>query len=86
MRAYIGRHEVLDHTDVAELSLGTDPELWLGAEGETPEERAARLDAGLDILSDDPELAPAVAGLIADAIATRPGLLAGVLPAIGGAR
>ncbi|WP_103502300.1 MULTISPECIES: hypothetical protein [unclassified Streptomyces] len=86
MRAYIGRHEVLDHTDFIELSLGTDPELWLGVEGESAEERAARLDAGLDILKDDPELAPAVALITADAITRRPGLLAGVLPATGGAR
>ncbi|MFX4294229.1 hypothetical protein [Streptomyces bohaiensis] len=85
MREYVGSHEVRTYEDWFELSMGTEPQLWLGVEGESREERAARLDAGLDILADDPELTPAVAAIITDAITHRPGLLAGVLPAIGGA-
>ncbi|GAA2053264.1 hypothetical protein GCM10009757_28000 [Streptomyces cheonanensis] len=61
MRSFIGTHEVLDTDDFVELALGTDPELWLGVEGEIAEERAARLDAARDILADDPELITHVA-------------------------
>ncbi|MGW0980302.1 hypothetical protein ACWD33_05620 [Streptomyces xiamenensis] len=68
MRSYIGTHEVLDNIDYLELSLGTDPELWLGSAEESAEERAARMDAGDDILADDPELATPVAILTALAI------------------
>ncbi|ATL83341.1 putative RNA polymerase sigma factor [Streptomyces malaysiensis subsp. malaysiensis] len=34
------------------MALGTPVDLWLGVEGETDEERAARLDAARDILAD----------------------------------
>ncbi|MFE0688998.1 hypothetical protein ACFV0Z_12730 [Streptomyces xiamenensis] len=61
MRSFIGTHEVLDSNDFAELVLGTDPDLWLGVEDETSEERAARMDAALDILADDPTLITHVA-------------------------
>ncbi|MFE1358371.1 hypothetical protein [Streptomyces harbinensis] len=61
MRSYIGTHEVQTDDDFVELALGTDPELWLGVDGETAEERAARLDAARDILADDPELITHVA-------------------------
>ncbi|MCE7080446.1 hypothetical protein [Streptomyces sp. ST2-7A] len=56
MKSFIGRHEVRDQHDYTELSLGTDPALWLGVEGESDTERAARLDAARDILADDPGL------------------------------
>lgn len=70
MRAYIGRHEVLTPEDMAELALGvgTDAELWLGTENETFDERTARMDAALDILRTDPELAAAVAVVMAAAL------------------
>jgi hypothetical protein len=70
VKNYIGRHRVLTSTDLAELALGvgTDAALWLGDGDETPTERTARLDAALDILADDPELAPAVAAVMAAAL------------------
>ena len=70
MRAFIGRHEVRDDDDLIDLAigLGTPPELWLGENGESEEERAARLDAGVDILADDPDLAAPVTALAVAAI------------------
>ncbi|WP_369248071.1 hypothetical protein [Streptomyces sp. R41] len=56
MRAYIGRQQAISAEDFAELALGTPVELWLGVEGETNEERAAREDAARDILADHPNL------------------------------
>ncbi|MET7731550.1 hypothetical protein ABZT02_09290 [Streptomyces sp. NPDC005402] len=56
MRAYIGRQQAVSAEDFAELALGTPIELWLGVEGESEEERAAREDAARDILADNPDL------------------------------
>ncbi|MFI0909447.1 hypothetical protein [Streptomyces abikoensis] len=56
MKAFIGGHQVVTDDDFLELSLGTPLELWLGADDESPQERAARLDAARDILADQPEL------------------------------
>ncbi|MFF4790770.1 hypothetical protein ACFY2M_13555 [Streptomyces sp. NPDC001276] len=52
MRMYVGRQQAVSVEDFLELALGTPVELWLGVEGETDEERAARLDAARDILAD----------------------------------
>lgn len=52
MRTYVGRQQAVSVDDFVELALGTPVELWLGAEGETDEERVARLDAARDILAD----------------------------------
>lgn len=52
MRTYIGHQQAISAEEFVELALGTPVELWLGAEGETDEERAARLDAARDILAD----------------------------------
>ncbi len=52
MRTYVGHQQAFSAEDFLELALGTPVELWLGAEGETDEERAARLDAARDILAD----------------------------------
>ncbi|MEV6114819.1 hypothetical protein AB0L59_20465 [Streptomyces sp. NPDC052109] len=52
MRTYIGRQQAVSAEDFVELALGTPVELWLGVEGETEMERAARLDAARDILAD----------------------------------
>ncbi|MFG2792879.1 hypothetical protein [Streptomyces sp. NPDC048419] len=52
MHTYIGRQQAVSAEDFVELALGTPVELWLGAEGETDEERAARMDAARDILAD----------------------------------
>lgn len=68
MRAYIGGHQAVSVNDFIELALGTPPELWLGEEGETEEERAARKDAARDILADNPELPDDVARIAAEVI------------------
>ncbi|MFF8354490.1 hypothetical protein ACF063_13645 [Streptomyces chartreusis] len=52
MRTYVGHQQAVSVEDFVELALGTPVELWLGADGETDEERAARLDAARDILAD----------------------------------
>ncbi|WP_326729945.1 hypothetical protein [Streptomyces phaeochromogenes] len=52
MRNYVSGHPADTTEDFIELALGTPVELWLGVEGETEEERAARLDAARDILTD----------------------------------
>ncbi|MFE7948391.1 hypothetical protein [Streptomyces sp. NPDC057426] len=68
MRTYIGGHQALSSTDFVELALGTPVELWLGVEGESAEERAARLDAARDILADNPSLPDDVSRVAAEAI------------------
>ncbi|MEU8028011.1 hypothetical protein AB0C13_05160 [Streptomyces sp. NPDC049099] len=52
MRTYVGRQQAVSAEDFVELALGTPVELWLGVEGESEMERAARLDAARDILAD----------------------------------
>ncbi|MFF7890669.1 hypothetical protein ACFZDI_01815 [Streptomyces sp. NPDC007907] len=52
MRTYVGHQQAVSAEDFVELALGTPVELWLGVEGETEVERAARLDAARDILAD----------------------------------
>ncbi|MFJ3775021.1 hypothetical protein ACIPX0_25330 [Streptomyces sp. NPDC090075] len=56
MLNYVCGHRADTHQDFAELALGTPVELWLGVDGESEQERAARLDAARDILA-DPEFA-----------------------------
>ncbi|MBY8877478.1 hypothetical protein [Actinacidiphila acidipaludis] len=68
MCAYIGRHQAVSDTDFVELALGTPVELWLGEEGETEEERAARLAAARDILADDPTMPDRVSQVAAEVI------------------
>lgn len=68
MRTYIGGHQAVSTNDFVELALGTPVELWLGVEGETEEERAARLDAARDILADNPNLPDDVSRIAAEAI------------------
>jgi hypothetical protein len=52
MKYIVAGHQAVTATEFAELALGTPVELWLGVEGESDEERAARLDAARDILAD----------------------------------
>jgi hypothetical protein len=52
MLNYVSGHRADTPQDFAELALGTPPELWLGVDGESNKERAARLDAARDILAD----------------------------------
>lgn len=68
MKNFIGAHHAANYDEFAELALGTPPELWLGVEGETNEERAARLDAARDILTDDPELTDRLLSLTAEVV------------------
>ncbi|MFI8530110.1 hypothetical protein ACIGMX_07665 [Streptomyces aquilus] len=56
IRNYVSGHRADTAHDFLELALGTPVELWLGVEGESEEERAARLDAARDILADYPDL------------------------------
>ncbi|GAA3852646.1 hypothetical protein [Streptomyces lannensis] len=82
MRTYIGNQQAVSAEDFVELALGTPVELWLGAEGETDEERAARLDAARDILA-DPEyrtLPDDVARIAAEVIEVQAPELFNVVP------
>jgi hypothetical protein len=68
MRTYIGGHEAVSDIECAELALGTLLELWLGVEGESEDERVARLDAARDILADDPQMPDRAARAALDVI------------------
>ncbi|MER7480441.1 hypothetical protein ABTX60_22865 [Streptomyces sp. NPDC126510] len=74
MRTFIGHQQAVTTDEFVELALGTPIELWLGVEGETDEERAAREDAARDILADNPGLADDVARIAAEVIDTHPEL------------
>ncbi|WHM30784.1 hypothetical protein OH540_12340 [Streptomyces sp. BPPL-273] len=80
MRTYIGGHQAVSVNDFIELALGTPLELWLGAEGETEEERAARLDAARDILADNPDLPDDVTRVVAEVIEAHAPELFNVVP------
>ncbi|MEU8769482.1 hypothetical protein AB0C94_21250 [Streptomyces griseus] len=55
-------------TEFIELALGTPLDLWLGVEGESETERAAREDAARDILADNPDFPDRVSHAAAQAI------------------
>ncbi|MFF7224116.1 hypothetical protein ACIP4T_27120 [Streptomyces massasporeus] len=74
MRTYIGRQQAISAADFAELALGTPVDLWLGVEGETEEERAAREDAARDILADNPDLPDDLIRIAAQVIEENPDL------------
>ncbi|MFI1415494.1 hypothetical protein ACH4Y0_37065 [Streptomyces sp. NPDC020707] len=74
MRTYIGRQQAISTEDFAELALGTPVELWLGVEGESDEERAAREDAARDILADEPDLPDDLIRMAAQVIEDNPDL------------
>jgi hypothetical protein len=61
VRTIVAGHMAFSGSEFAELAMGIDPELFTGPTDETPMERAARLDAAHDVLTDlwreDPELA-----------------------------
>ncbi|MCX5605391.1 hypothetical protein OOK29_45470 [Streptomyces phaeochromogenes] len=85
MRMYIGRQQAISTEDFAELALGTPVELWLGVEGESDEERAAREDAARDILADDPDLPDDLIRMAAQVIEENPDLF-DVVPMVRPAR
>jgi hypothetical protein len=68
MRSIVAGHVAVTATDFVELALGTPLDLWLGVEGETEEERSARLAAAADILADDPGMPDRVTRVAAEAI------------------
>ncbi|NED11283.1 hypothetical protein [Streptomyces sp. SID9124] len=68
MRTYIGGHEAVSDNDFVELALGTPLDLWLGVEGESEMETAARMDAARDILADNPDFPDRVSRVAAKAI------------------
>lgn len=82
MRTYIGTHEALSTDEFIELALGTPIELWLGVEGESVEERAARLDAARDILADNPNFPDDVSRIAAQVIEANAPELFNVVPLI----
>lgn len=68
MRIIVAGHTAISPDEFVELALGTPPELWLGVEGESEIERAARMDAARDILADEPGLTDRVSRVAAQAI------------------
>ncbi|WP_405493535.1 hypothetical protein [Streptomyces sp. NBC_00096] len=82
MRTYIGGQEAVSVNEFIELALGTPLELWLGVEGESAEERAARLDAARDILADNPDLPDDVSRVAAQVIEANAPELFNVVPLI----
>ncbi|MGW4878914.1 hypothetical protein ACWEPI_20425 [Streptomyces sp. NPDC004262] len=80
MHAYIGRHQAVSVNDFIELALGTPAELWLGVDGESEAERAARLDAARDILADNPGLPDDVTRVVAEVIEVHAPELFNVVP------
>jgi hypothetical protein len=68
MKAFIGPHQVVTDDDALEIALGTPLELWLGVDGESEAERAARQDAARAILADDPELFDRAVRVVADSL------------------
>ncbi|MFF7931824.1 hypothetical protein [Streptomyces sp. NPDC007940] len=74
LRTFVAGHEALTASEFVELALGTPVELWLGAEGESESERAARLDAARDILADNPEMPDDLIRIAAEVVETHPEL------------
>ncbi|MEU4968485.1 hypothetical protein [Streptomyces smyrnaeus] len=82
MRSFIAGHEGVNENDALELALGTPLELWLGVDGESAEERAARLDAARDILAEEPELYDRVTALVAEGLPHAPASLVSAPPSV----
>ncbi|MEU2909546.1 hypothetical protein ACFYM3_17460 [Streptomyces massasporeus] len=80
MRSYISGHQAVTSNDFIELALGTPVELWLGVEGESEMERAARLDAARDILADNPAMPDDAIRIAATAIEEHAAELFNVVP------
>lgn len=68
MKSIVAGHVAVTATEFVELALGTPVDLWLGVEGESEMERAARLAAARDILADDPTLPDRLSQVAADAV------------------
>ncbi|MEW1831208.1 hypothetical protein [Streptomyces sp. NPDC088196] len=85
MRSYINGHPAVTTDDFIELALGTPVELWLGVDGESEMERAAREDAARDILTDAPNLPDDLIRIAAQVIEDNPDLF-DVVPLVRPAR
>ncbi|OEJ36223.1 hypothetical protein [Streptomyces agglomeratus] len=83
MRSYIGGQQAVTADDFIELALGTPVDLWLGVEGESEMERAARQAAARDILADNPDLPDRVSQVAAEAIEASAPELFNVVPLAG---
>ncbi|MFD5408599.1 hypothetical protein [Streptomyces nojiriensis] len=83
MRTYIGGQEAVSVNEFIELALGTPLELWLGVEGESEEERAARMDAARDILAEYPDLPDDVSRVAAQVIEANAPELFNIVPLVG---
>ncbi|MFC8258384.1 hypothetical protein ACFUNF_12315 [Streptomyces sp. NPDC057291] len=68
MKNIVAGHIAASTAEFVELALGTPVELWLGVEGESEMERAARMDAARDILADNPDFPDLVSRVAAEAI------------------
>jgi hypothetical protein len=68
MKYIVAGHVAVTADEFVELALGTPVDLWLGVEGESEMERAARMDAARDILADSPELPDRVSAVAVEAI------------------
>ncbi|MFD7750636.1 hypothetical protein [Streptomyces sp. NPDC059757] len=68
MKNIVAGHIAASTAEFVELALGTPVELWLGVEGESEMERAARLDAARDILGDNPDFPDRVSQVAAETI------------------
>ena len=80
MHNYVSGHQADTTEDFLELALGTPVDLWLGVEGESEEERAARLDAARDILADNPGLPDDLSRVVAEVIGAHAPELFNVVP------
>lgn len=72
MRTFIGDQQAFSAFEFAELSLGLDRELFAGVPGETPEERAPRLDVAREVLRDLRETDPQAAAYAEELMRTAP--------------
>lgn len=76
MKHFIGDQEVTADAEALELAL----DLYLGPEEETDEERDARLDAGRDLIAEDPELFDYAARVVAKGLARSRDVAGNVVP------
>ncbi|MFI5901270.1 hypothetical protein [Streptomyces cyaneofuscatus] len=68
MKSIVAGRVAASTTEFIELALGTPLDLWLGVEGESEMERAAREDAARDILADNLDFPDRVSQVAAEAI------------------
>ncbi|TDU05218.1 hypothetical protein EDD99_3723 [Streptomyces sp. 846.5] len=72
MRTFVAGHEALTAAEFASLALGFDVELFAGAPGESTMDKAARLDAAADLLTELEQQDPTAAAYAAHLLSTSP--------------